>query len=71
MWALYLLLLLQTEASCIARKLSDYCRPMSPVHRRMNVTEQNGRAVAQAVSRWLPTAAARVRDRSACGICSG
>jgi hypothetical protein len=30
-----------------------------------------GRAVAQAVSRWLPTAAARVRARAACGICGG
>jgi hypothetical protein len=28
---------------------------------------ENGRAVAQAVSRWLPTAAARVRVRAACG----
>jgi hypothetical protein len=30
-----------------------------------------GRAVAQPVSRWLPTAAARVRVRAACGICGG
>jgi hypothetical protein len=30
-----------------------------------------GRAVAQAVSRWLPTAAARVRVRAACGVCGG
>jgi hypothetical protein len=30
-----------------------------------------GRAIAQAVSRWLPTAAARVRVRSACGVCGG
>jgi hypothetical protein len=30
-----------------------------------------GRAVAQAVSRWLPTAEARVRVREACGVCSG
>jgi hypothetical protein len=30
-----------------------------------------GRAVAQAVRRWLPTAAARVRVRVACGICGG
>jgi hypothetical protein len=29
------------------------------------------RAVAQAVSRWLPTAAALVRVRAACGICGG
>jgi hypothetical protein len=30
-----------------------------------------GRAVAQAVSRWLPTAAARVCVRAACGVCGG
>jgi hypothetical protein len=30
-----------------------------------------GRAVAQAVRRWLPTAAARVRVRAACGVCGG
>jgi hypothetical protein len=29
------------------------------------------RAVAQAVSRWLPTAAARVRVRAAYGVCGG
>jgi hypothetical protein len=28
-----------------------------------------GRAVAQAVSRWLSIAAARVRVRAACGVC--
>jgi hypothetical protein len=26
---------------------------------------------AQAVNRWLPTAAARVRVRAACGVCDG
>jgi hypothetical protein len=30
-----------------------------------------GRAVAQAVSLWFPTAAARVRVRTACGVCGG
>jgi bacterioferritin-associated ferredoxin len=30
-----------------------------------------GRAVAQVVRRWLPTAAARVRVRAACGVCGG
>jgi hypothetical protein len=30
-----------------------------------------GRAVAQAVSRWLPTAAALVRVRAACGVYGG
>jgi hypothetical protein len=35
----------------------------------MSVT--GGRAVAQAVRRWLPTAAARVRVRSECGFCGG
>jgi hypothetical protein len=32
----------------------------------------SGRAIAQAVSRWLSTAAARVRARAwSCGICGG
>jgi hypothetical protein len=35
------------------------------------VTVKFGRAVAQAVSRWLPTPAARVRVRAACGVCGG
>jgi hypothetical protein len=30
-----------------------------------------GRAVAQAVSRWLPTAEGLVRVRAACGVCRG
>jgi hypothetical protein len=30
-----------------------------------------GRAVAQAVRRWLPTAAAWVRVRAPCGVCGG
>jgi hypothetical protein len=30
-----------------------------------------GRAVVQAVRRWLPTAAARVHVRAACGVCDG
>jgi hypothetical protein len=35
------------------------------------LTTNDGRAVAQAVSRWLPTAAARVRVRATCGVCGG
>jgi hypothetical protein len=35
------------------------------------LSDSNGRAVAQAVSRWLTTAAARVRVRAACGVCGG
>jgi hypothetical protein len=36
------------------------------------VSQESGRAVAEAVSRWLPTAAARVRARVwSCGICGG
>jgi hypothetical protein len=30
-----------------------------------------GRAVAEAVSRWLPTGASRVLVRAACGVCVG
>jgi hypothetical protein len=33
------------------------------------LTHQKGRAVAQAVRRWLSNAAARVRVRAACGVC--
>jgi hypothetical protein len=33
------------------------------------VTRRKCRAIAQAVSRWLPNAAARVRIRAACGFC--
>jgi hypothetical protein len=46
-----------------------------PVNHKENVTPllsangRKGRAVAQAVSRWLPTAAARVRVLVACGVC--
>jgi hypothetical protein len=36
------------------------------------VTAVRGRAIAQAVSRWLPTAAARVRSQvRSCGTCGG
>jgi hypothetical protein len=35
------------------------------------ILNSKGRAVAQAVSRWLPIAAARVRLRAACGVCGG
>jgi hypothetical protein len=35
-------------------------------------TNVKGRAIAQVVSRWLPTAAERVRTRVwSCGICGG
>jgi hypothetical protein len=30
-----------------------------------------GHAIAQAVSHWLPTAAAQVCIRAACGVCGG
>jgi hypothetical protein len=33
--------------------------------------ELQARAVAQAISRWLPTAGALVRVRAACGVCGG
>jgi hypothetical protein len=42
-------------------QLSEYTSGLSFILSR-------GRAVAQAVSRWLPTAAARVRVRAACGV---
>jgi hypothetical protein len=37
-----------------------------------NVSNNRGRAIAQAVSRWLPTAADRLRSQvKSCGICGG
>jgi hypothetical protein len=40
------------------------------VRTRTEVALRCGRAIAQAVSRWLPTAAARVHTRvEPCGIC--
>jgi hypothetical protein len=35
------------------------------------VIYKGGRAVAQAVRRWFPTATDRVRVRAACGVCGG
>jgi hypothetical protein len=37
----------------------------------IKITLGEGRAAAQAVGRWFPTAAARVRVRAACGVCGG
>jgi hypothetical protein len=34
-----------------------------------HLVKNKGRAVAQAVRRWLPTAAARVHVRASCGVC--
>jgi hypothetical protein len=39
---------------------------------RLRVSRRGGRAIAEAVSRWLPTAAARVQSRVwPSGICGG
>jgi hypothetical protein len=38
---------------------------------RSKSKRENSRAVAQAVRRWFPNAAARVRVRTACGVCGG
>jgi hypothetical protein len=40
-------------------------------HGALTVVRYPRRAVAQAVSRWLPNAAARVRVRAAFGVCGG
>jgi hypothetical protein len=46
------------------RERTNFNRPVTEVSK--------GRAIAQAVSRWLPTAAARVRSQvRSCGICGG
>jgi hypothetical protein len=44
----------------------------SSLHQQSVVNDQPGRAIAQAVSRRFPTAAARVRTQvRSCGICGG
>jgi hypothetical protein len=44
----------------------------SKVRTAVQYPSQVGRTIAQAVSRWLPTAAARIRARVwSCGICGG
>jgi hypothetical protein len=45
----------------------------SPVTDQIDVAVKllKGRAIAQAVSRWLPTAGARVRVQAVCGVCGG
>jgi hypothetical protein len=60
----------------VAETLHTYIRTYSLLKNgRLNIniklTLSKGRAVAQAVSRWLPTSAARVRVRAACGVCGG
>jgi hypothetical protein len=55
-------------------KCSLFLQPPPPRVQTMihaSVTLKEGRVVALAVSRWLPTVAARVRVRAACGVCGG
>jgi hypothetical protein len=40
-------------------------------NRRKKYNIKEGRAIAQTVGRWLPTAAARDRVRAACEVCGG
>jgi hypothetical protein len=77
---LQLLLLLPSPLPYI-NDLLNYFKRLRPIHNLrllwtfgcLNVyLKERGRAVAQAVSRWLPTGAARVRPRVwSCGICGG
>jgi hypothetical protein len=40
-----------------------YTRSSTDSYRAVSIATSQGRAIAEAVIRWLPTAAARVRDR--------
>jgi hypothetical protein len=51
---------------CGSFDISQHYGPPLPL---TGLTLPLGRAVAQAVRRWFPTAAARVRVRVACGVC--
>jgi hypothetical protein len=61
------------EATCSSETFVDfeqttrlYIPEDSTVHNQLK-----GRAVAHAVSRWLPNAAAQIRVQAACGVCGG
>jgi hypothetical protein len=56
--------------SCVRPEDSLPCGLVSSPHPDL-LTYLLGRAVAQAVSRWHPTAAARYRIRAAYGVCGG
>jgi hypothetical protein len=61
----------EVEALTLLRQTANRrrqgCQPYAPAA----LYPQVGRAVAQAVRRWLPTAAAWVRLRAAFGVCGG
>jgi hypothetical protein len=50
---------------------TDYLFENMFVFLNVHVSEILGPCRSSAVRRWLPTAAARVRVRAACGICGG
>jgi hypothetical protein len=50
------------------RPTNDFFKTWSHLLLNESIPVSLGRAVAQAVSRWLPTTAARVRVLAACGI---
>jgi ribosomal protein S14 len=58
-----------TVSGIISKKCICTCALFRTVSKMSYFTV--GRAVAQAVSGWLPTAAARVRVRTACEVCGG
>jgi hypothetical protein len=51
--------------------MSEEAKIMAITKIVLNLMKQNGRAVAQAVSRWLSRVAAPVRVRAACGVYGG
>jgi hypothetical protein len=60
------------EVQSIHRQLTRQHEAMLDADLSLQVSPKIGRAIAQAVSRWLPTAAARVRARVwSSGICGG
>jgi hypothetical protein len=67
------LLILQTRRCTVWGKEQEVCSHLK-THAsfcRIWYYHNGGSAVAQTVSRWLPTAAAWVRVRAACGVCGG
>jgi hypothetical protein len=55
----------------VARQMRNPLSSGHENHLRVGISFWNGRAIAQSVRRWLPTAAARVSIRTACGVGGG
>jgi hypothetical protein len=78
-WTLPIVLVLSKTRSCLFFQTQSFGDWIVSIFRwnlfiwaqSIELVPISGRAVAQAVSRWLPIAVVQVRFRAACGDCGG